>query len=122
VVGDFEPLRLADGFIPWETVFVHEMLHVLGVGHTCRIASPMGPCMRTSEISRDDVAYMELLRETLRLARELEIPEAMMPSVIGGRRILPGLPALPGLRSRSGTSGFSVLWNRRPARPPEEES
>lgn len=102
VVGELEPLRLADGFIPWETVLVHETLHVLGVGHTCRIPSPMGPCMRTSEISRDDVAYMELLRETLRLARELEIPEAMMPSVIGERRILLGLPALPGLQGDGG--------------------
>lgn len=98
VVGEFEPLRLADGFVPWETVLVHETLHVLGVGHTCRIPSPMGPCLRTPEVSRQDVAYMELLRETLRLARELEIPEAMMPSVIGERRVLLGRPALPELR------------------------
>lgn len=94
-VGEFEPLRLADGFIPWETVLVHETMHVLGVGHTCRIPSPMGPCMRTSEVSKHDVAYMELLRETLRLARELGAPDGMMPSVIGERRILLEASALP---------------------------
>lgn len=97
LVGAFEPLRLADGFIPWETVLTHEMVHVLGLGHTCRIPSPMGPCMRTTSLSRSDAAYMELLRETLRLARELVIPYALMPSIIGERKVLLGAPALPEL-------------------------
>lgn len=98
VVGAFEPLQLADGLIPWETVMTHEMLHVLGVGHTCRIASPMGPCQRTAEASPTDVAYMELLREVIRLQRELDTPFGIMPAVIGERRILLGLPALPEVR------------------------
>jgi hypothetical protein len=97
LVGAFEPLRLADGFIPWETVLIHETAHVLGLGHTCRVASPMGPCLRTADLSRSDAAYMELLRETLRLARELDTPYALMPSVIGERRVLLGASALPRL-------------------------
>lgn len=62
----------------------------------------MSPCIRTSETSREDVAYMELLWETLRLARELEVPEALMPSVIGERRVLLGASALPELQAEGG--------------------
>lgn len=95
IVGAFEPFQLSDGMIPWETVLTHEMLHVLGAGHTCRIPSPQGPCMRTAEPSPHDVAYMELLRETLRLEREEGTFLGIMPAVIGERRLLLGLPALP---------------------------
>jgi hypothetical protein len=97
LVGGFEALRLADGVVPWETVLMHEALHILGVGHTCRLASTQGPCMRTSEPSPGDVAYMELLRETLRLAREHGTFLGTMPAVIGERRILLDRPALPTL-------------------------
>jgi len=95
LVGGFQPLRLADGLIPWETVLMHEMLHVLGVGHTCRVPSPQGPCMRTAEPSPQDVAYMELLRETLTTDRASEAFLGIMGAVIGERRVLLGLPALP---------------------------
>lgn len=97
VVGAFEPLRLSDGFIPWETVLMHEVLHVLGVGHTCRIPSPQGPCMRTAEPSPYDVAYMELLREAMRIEREEETFLGIVPAMIGERRVILGLPALPTL-------------------------
>jgi hypothetical protein len=94
-IGALEPLRLADGFIPWETVLIHEMMHVLGVGHTCRIPSPMGPCLRTGEPSAYDVAYMELLREIVSLEREQQTFFGVMPAVIGERKRILGLPALP---------------------------
>lgn len=45
---------------------------------------------------------MELLRETLRLARELEVPEALMPSLIAERRVLLGASALPELQVEGG--------------------
>jgi hypothetical protein len=95
VVGAFEPLQLADGPIPWETVLMHEVLHVFGVGHTCRVPSPQGPCMRTADPSPRDVAYMELLREALRIEGEGGAFRSIMPAVIGERRVLLGLPALP---------------------------
>lgn len=98
LVGDLEPLRLADGLVPWETVLAHEMLHVLGVGHTCRIPSPQGPCVRTPEPSRHDVAYMELLRETLALEREHDTFLGVVPAIIGERTTLLGRSALPTLR------------------------
>lgn len=78
----------------------HEMLHVLGVGHTCGMQSPQGPCMRTMEASPNDVAYMELLREILLLEREVGTFLGVMPATIGERRILLGLSALPTLRPR----------------------
>lgn len=74
------------------------MLHVLGVGHTCRVASPQGPCLRTAEPSKWDVAYTELLRETLRLEREHGTPLGLVPAIIGERKELLDLPALPTLR------------------------
>ena len=95
IIGALEPLRLADGWIPWETVVVHEMMHVLGVGHTCRIESPMGPCLRTLGPSRHDVAYMELLRSVVDLQRSLGVPFGIVPGMIGERNLLLGLPALP---------------------------
>ncbi len=95
VLGEFEPFRLADGLIAWQTVMMHEMLHVLGAGHTCRMESPMGPCARTAEPSRYDVAYFEILWEAIRLQREVSTPFGIMPAVIGERRLLMGLPALP---------------------------
>ena len=101
VVGAFEPLRLADGFIPWETVFMHEILHVLGAGHTCRIPSPQGPCMRTAEPSSHDVAYLELLRATMALERERGSFLGIMPATIGERRVILGASALPELPPRS---------------------
>jgi hypothetical protein len=94
-IGALEPLQLADGLIPWETVLMHEMLHVLGVGHTCRIPSPMGPCLRTDEPSAYDVAYMELLREIVSLEREQQTFFGIMPAVIGERKLLLGRQALP---------------------------
>lgn len=97
VVGEFEPFRLSDGLIPWETVLMHEVLHVLGVGHTCRIPSPQGPCMRTAEPSPYDVAYMELLREAMRIEGEEETFLGIVPALIGERRVILGLPALPTL-------------------------
>lgn len=97
LLGALQPLRLADGLIPWETVLIHEMMHVLGVGHTFRVPSPMGPRMRTAGPSPRDVAYVELLRETLDLARELGTSHGMMPSVIGERRVLLGETVLPEL-------------------------
>lgn len=100
LVGALEPLRLADGLIPWQTVLMHEMLHVLGVGHTCRIPSPQGPCLRTAEPSPRDVAYMELLRETMRLEREYGTLLGILPATIGERRVLLQLPALPALTAR----------------------
>jgi hypothetical protein len=96
-VGALEPLTLTDGPVPWPTVLMHEVLHVLGVGHTCRIPSPQGPCVRTSEPSRFDVAYMELLREVMRLEEEHDAFPAIMPAAIGERKLLLGLPALPTL-------------------------
>lgn len=92
-IGALEPLQLADGLIPWETVLVHEMLHVLGVGHTCRIPSPMGPCLRTAEPSAYDVAYMELLREIVSLEQEQQTFFGIMPAVIGERKLLLGRQA-----------------------------
>lgn len=97
LAGGFDSLRLEDGLIPWETVLIHEMLHVLGVGHTCRLPSPQGPCLRTPEPSAEDVAYVQLLRETLRLAREEITFLGIMPAAIGERRVLLDLPALPAL-------------------------
>jgi len=94
-IGALEPLQLADGLIPWETVLMHEMMHVLGVGHTCRIPSPMGPCMRTAEPSAYDAAYMELLREIVNLEGEQQTFFGVMPAVIGERRLVFGSSALP---------------------------
>lgn len=95
IVGEYEPLRLADGFIPWETVFIHETLHVLGLGHTSRVPSPQGPFMRTMEPSPQDVAYTELMREIVAQSRAGAI--GLIPAIIGDRRIIRGLPALPDL-------------------------
>lgn len=97
VIGELEPLQLADGLIPWETVLTHEVLHALGLGHTCRIPSPMGPCDRTAEPSPHDVAYMELLRSVLALQDEWGTELGVMPAIIGERRILLGESALPEL-------------------------
>ena len=94
MIGELEPLRLADGEHPWQTIVVHEMMHVLGVGHTCRIASPMGPCLRTAEPSAADVAYMEMLRAIVTTARA-DPWQGVVPSIIGERRIVLGLSALP---------------------------
>ncbi|MGD2071157.1 MAG: hypothetical protein PVI57_20990 [Gemmatimonadota bacterium] len=104
LLGALEPLRLADGLIPWETVLIHEMMHVLGVGHTFRIPSPMGPRMRTAGPSPQDVAYMALLRETIALAREVGPSYGMIPSVIGERRVLLGETALPELEGTEATA------------------
>lgn len=90
-----DSIRLADGLVRWQTVLTHEMLHVLGVGHTCRIPSPQGPCMRTAEVSKYDVAYIELLRQTMRLEEEHGTLLGIMPATIGEREVLLGLPALP---------------------------
>ena len=109
VVGEFEDLRLADGFIPWETVLTHEMLHVLGAGHTCRIPSPQGPCARTADVSEQDVAYLELLRRTLTLEEELGSNLSVIPATIGERVIMMGASTLPPLDPRplsSGMEGF----------------
>ncbi|MFQ6044761.1 MAG: hypothetical protein ACE5PT_00190 [Gemmatimonadales bacterium] len=96
-VGPLEPVGLSDGEIGWETILTHEMLHVLGVGHTCRIPSPQGPCLRTPEPSLYDVAYIELLREVMVLEWEHNTLFGIMPATIGERRILLGLSALPGM-------------------------
>jgi hypothetical protein len=100
VIGELEPLQLADGLVPWETVLTHEVMHVLGVGHTCRIPSPMGPCDRTAEPSAYDVAYMELLRSVLELQEEWGTELGMMPAIIGERRVLLGESALPEVTSQ----------------------
>jgi hypothetical protein len=86
---------LGDGKQPWQTVLMSEMLHVLGVGHTLRIPSTQGPHMRTQEVSPYDVAYIELLRETIMTEEEHDTFLGMMPAVIGERVILLGLPPVP---------------------------
>lgn len=78
----------------------HEMLHVLGAGHTCKMQSPQGPCMRTMEASPNDVAYLEMLREVLLLERAHDTFLGLMPATIGERRVMLGLSALPTLRPR----------------------
>ena len=90
-----DSLLLGDGKQPWQTVLMHEMLHVMGVGHTLRMPSPQGPRMRTKEPSPYDVAYIELLRETMRVEEEHDTFLGMMPAVIGEREILLGLPPIP---------------------------
>ncbi len=97
LISGLEPLRLADGWIPWETVFMHEVMHVLGAGHTCRLPSPMGPCMRTAEPSTHDVAYLELLRAVMTLEDELDTVYGVMPAILGERRILLETSPLPGM-------------------------
>ncbi len=97
VLGDFAPFRLADGLIDWETVFAHEMMHVLGAGHTCRMRSPMGPCERTSEPTRFDVAYLELLSEIVRVQQRVGSRYGLVPAIIGERRLLLGASTLPEL-------------------------
>ncbi|MCG6989295.1 MAG: hypothetical protein LJF06_14100 [Gemmatimonadetes bacterium] len=96
-----DSLQLADGKVAWQTVLMHEMLHVLGVGHTCRIPSPQGPCMRTAEVSKYDVAYTELLREAMGVEEEHDTFLGIMPATIGERVVLLGLPALPSFPSDS---------------------
>lgn len=90
-----DSLRLGDGNQPWQTVLMHEMLHDLGVGHTLRIPSPQGPRMRTLEPSPYDVAYIELLREAMRVEEEQGTFLGIMPAVIGEREVLLGLPPVP---------------------------
>ncbi len=97
-VGSLEPLQLADGLVPWETVLAHEVLHVLGVGHTFRIASTQGPRLRTSDPSQMDVAYMEMVRALMELEREGLTFQALIPAIAGERRLILGLPALPTLQ------------------------
>jgi hypothetical protein len=83
----------------WPTVLAHAMLHVLGVGHSCRVPTSQGPCLRTQEPSRHDVAHIELLREVMLLERELGTFLGVVPATIGERRLLLGLPtALPTLQ------------------------
>lgn len=113
IVGAFQPLQLADGLIRWETVLMHEMLHVMGAGHTCRIPSPQGPCMRTAEPSPEDVAYMELLRETIRLEREHDTFLGVVPALIGERRVLFGASALPAVGADSPWPGSSKIRSIR---------
>jgi hypothetical protein len=55
----------------------------------------MGPCARTAWPSRFDVAYIELLWKTVSLQRSLGTPFGIMPAVIGERKLLLGLSALP---------------------------
>ena len=96
LIAELDSLRLADGVHPWQTIAVHEVLHVLGLGHTCRLPSPMGPCDRTDEPSAHDVAWMELARELVELeAFESVTLRGLVPSIIGERRIVLGLSALP---------------------------
>lgn len=96
-IGALDSLRLADGYIPWSTVLMHETLHVLGVGHTCRMPSPQGPCDRTAEPSALDVAYTELLREIIALEREHGTTLGLMPALAGERTLVLGRPPLPEL-------------------------
>ena len=86
--------------VGYGVVFSHEMLHVLGVGHTSRIPSPQGPAMRTQEPSRYDVAYIEMLRAVMRLELQHDTPYGVIPATIGERRIMLGLPALPTMQPR----------------------
>lgn len=81
-------------------VYAHEMLHVLGVGHTSRIPSTQGPQMRTPEPSMHDVAYWELRHEMLHLEREHETLLGVLPAMMGQRRIMLDLPLLPTLQPR----------------------
>lgn len=113
-IRSLDSLRLADGLIPWQTVLMHEMMHVLGVGHTCRVPSTQGPCMRTAEPSRYDVAYVELLRETMRLEEEHRTFLGIMPATIGERKMLLGLPALPTLPQVPVFPSNGVSLPRRP--------
>lgn len=58
--------------------------------------------MRTPEPSKYDVAYMELLRAVLRIEREHDTALSVIPAIIGQRRMLLGLPALPRLDGSGG--------------------
>jgi hypothetical protein len=78
-------------------VWAHEMMHILGVGHTSRIPSTQGPAMRTPEPSKYDVAYTELLREIMRLERSRNTFLGLMPATIGQRRVQLGKSTLPTL-------------------------
>lgn len=62
-------------------------LVVVVVACTDRVGPP-GP-------SRYDVAYIELLRETIHLQRSLGTTLGVVPAVIGERRLMLGLSALP---------------------------
>ncbi|MBA3889564.1 MAG: hypothetical protein H0X64_03455 [Gemmatimonadaceae bacterium] len=84
----------------WGVAYTHEMLHILGAGHTSRIPTPQGAAMRTSEPSQYDVAYLELAREIMPLERLHNTKLSLMPATIGQRRLEFGLPALPMLHAR----------------------
>ncbi len=97
IFPELAPLRLADGEHPWQTVVTHELLHVLGAGHTYRIPSPMGPRMRTPRPSAEDVAYLELSRALVEAAFAIDPTHGIVPSIAGERRILLGDTWLPRL-------------------------
>jgi hypothetical protein len=84
----------------WAVIYSHEMMHILGVGHTSNFPTPMGPGMRTEEPSIHDVAYMEMKQAVMLLQQEFNTFLGIVPGTIGERRIMLGLPALPSYQSR----------------------
>jgi hypothetical protein len=78
-------------------VLMHEMMHVFGLGHGCPFTTTQAGSCGASEPTREDVAHVELLWSVIALEHQYDTLLGIMPGLIGERRLLLNLPALPTL-------------------------
>ncbi|CAN5891198.1 hypothetical protein BH23GEM7_BH23GEM7_31990 [soil metagenome] len=79
------------------TLITHEMMHVLGFGHTCSWRSVLAEtahcaAQRSPTLTPEDVAYAQLVRRVRLLQREHGARWGIGAALAGERKVLLGLP------------------------------
>lgn len=81
-----------------QRLVIHEMMHVLGLGHGCSWPSVMTYCasLATDEPTAQDIAHFEVLETIRRMEDELDTRWGLLASVFGHRVVSLGLTPVPG--------------------------
>lgn len=79
-------------------LLIHEMMHVLGVGHGCEWPSVQTYCasLATDVPSPEDIAHLEVLERSRRRAKDLGTRHGIVAAVFGERIVTLGLSPFPG--------------------------
>lgn len=87
----------------YRSVVLHEMMHALGLGHGCNFPSRQGRCPRVNTITKEDIAYWEILHFTQDFIRNHDAHGNMFRSLFG-ERASKGLQPVPDLHKAIDTT------------------